>query len=298
LRKVRWAAWVVAVLTGWFAATAAGAAPALWLVKNERSQIYLFGTLHALPRGAAWRTPAFDAAYAQAKTVWFEAPLDEVDPRAFSDFVAEHGVDPDQPLSRKLSPRALAALERQADLSEVDHLRPWAAALMLSMQPSPGTSARGGATVAAGADLMLIRAARRGGKTVRTFETLEDQAWIFAGLSEDAEVRYLTDVIRERTPRPRLALWRRAPEDLFTAWLDGDLARTGRALVGGMKAGNPALYDALLRRRNQAWAELIAREMAAGDGVELVNVGALHMVGDDGLPALMKARGFEVVRVQ
>jgi uncharacterized protein YbaP (TraB family) len=38
--------------------------------------------------------------------------------------------------------------------------------------------------------------------------------------------------------------------------------------------------------------------MAAHPGVELVNVGALHMVGDDGLPALMKARGFKVERVQ
>jgi len=298
LRKVRWAALVAAVVAGWLAATAASAAPALWLVKNGRAQIYLFGTLHALPPGAAWRTPAFDAAYAQAKTVWFEAPLDEVDPRAFSAFVAEHGVDPKQPLSRKLPPRTLAALARQADLAEFDHLRPWAAALMLSMQPSPGGPAEGRPTVGAGADLVLIRAARQSGKTVRTFETLEQQSWIFAGLSPDAEVRYLTDVIRERTPRPRLAWWRRPPADLVAAWLDGDLARAGPAFVGELKADNPALYDALLRRRNRAWADVLARELAAGSGVELVGVGALHMVGEDSLPALLTARGFEVVRVQ
>jgi len=289
---------VVAVLAGWLAATAASAAPALWLVQNGRSQIYLFGTLHALPRGAAWRTPVFDAVYAQAQTVWFEAPIDEVDPRAFSRFVAEHGVDPEQPLSRKLPPRTLAALQRQADLGQLDHLRPWAAALMLSMRPPPGRPAQGGPTVGAGADLMLIRAARQAGKAVRTFETLEDQSWIFAGLSEDAEVRYLTDVIRERTPRSRLAWWRRPSVDLIAAWLDGDLTRAGPALVGDLQTDNPALYDALLRRRNQAWAEVLTRRLAAGDGVELVNVGALHMVGADGLPALLKARGFQVVRVQ
>lgn len=298
MRKLRWAALVVAVLAGWFSATAASAAPALWLVKSGRAQIYLFGTLHALPPGSVWRTPAFDAAYAQAQTVWFEAPLDEVDPQAFSDFVAEHGVDPDQPLSRKLPPRTLAALGRQANLGDLDHLRPWAAALMLSMQPAPGQRSENGPTVSSGADLVLIYAARRAGKTIRTFETLEDQSWIFAGLSEDAEVRYLTDVIRERTPHSRLAWWRRPPVDLIAAWLAGDLVRAGPALVGDLKADNPALYDALLRRRNQAWAEVLARELAMGSGVELVNVGALHMVGADGLPALLKARGFEVVRVQ
>ena len=86
--------------------------------------------------------------------------------------------------------------------------------------------------------------------------------------------------------------------DLIDAWLAGDLARAGPALVGDLKTDNPALYDALLRRRNQAWAEVIAKELAAGEGVELVNVGALHMVGQDGLPALLKARGFQVTRVQ
>ena len=61
---------------------------------------------------------------------------------------------------------------------------------------------------------------------------------------------------------------------------------------------NPALYDALLKRRNLAWADTLTREMADHPGVELVNVGALHMVGDDGLPALLKARGYLVERVQ
>jgi len=68
--------------------------------------------------------------------------------------------------------------------------------------------------------------------------------------------------------------------------------------VADMRAKNPALYEAFLRRRNRAWSDKLAAEMAAASGVELVNVGALHMVGDDGLPALLAARGFKVERVQ
>lgn len=64
-----------------------------------------------------------------------------------------------------------------------------------------------------------------------------------------------------------------------------------------MRAQNPALYDALLRRRNIAWTNRLVAEMA-GSGTELVNVGALHMLGPDGLPALLAARGFTVERVQ
>ena len=80
-------------------------------------------------------------------------------------------------------------------------------------------------------------------------------------------------------------------------WLAGDLARLGPGLVGEMARDNPGLYDALLKRRNLAWADRLSTEMA-GAHVELVNVGALHMVGPDGLPALLAARGFKVERIQ
>jgi uncharacterized protein YbaP (TraB family) len=281
-------------MLGWLgAAGAAGAAPALWLVQNDRTQIYLFGTLHALPPQLRWRTPLYDQAYARANTVWFEAALDGADPVTVGNIMARYGVDPDRPLSQKLAPATLAKLKREADVSRIDHLRPWAAAMMLSMQPVLG----GGARLDAGADLVMTREARGQAKTVRTFETLEDQARLFASLPESSEVSYLTEVIRERSTRRQPAL-RPSPDDLQSAWLDGDMTRLGARLAGDLKRANPGLYEALLKRRNRAWADALAREMVQGSGVELVNVGALHMVGEDGLPALMAARGYSVTRLQ
>ena len=282
----------IVLVGGLGAAGAAGAAPALWVVKDADSEIYLFGTLHALDPATAWRTPLYDAVYAKSDTVWFEADIDRADPMTVGAIVNRYGVDPDRPLSQKLPARELAALQSQVDLARIDHLRPWAAALMLSMQPVLGKGAR----VEAGADLTVARQARGQAKTIRAFESLEDQARLFAGLSEPAEVQYLTQVIHERTEGPKLSL-RGPPVNMEKAWAAGDLARLGPGLVGELKAENPAFYDALLKRRNRDWADKLTREMA-GSGVELVNVGALHMVGDDGLPALLAARGFTVTRLQ
>jgi uncharacterized protein YbaP (TraB family) len=271
-------------------ASAAQAAPAMWRVTHGDSQVYLFGTLHVLQPKARWRTPLYDRVLAQSGTVWFEADMQSGDPDTLRLLIQRYGSDPDTPLSHKLPAGDLDELSRQTDLARIDHLRPWAAALMLSVQPALAR----GATVDRGADLTITRAARSDAKRVRTFETLEDQARMFAGLPRGSEVHYLANVIHERSRGSRLRLPFQ-PASLEAAWLAG---RLGSGEVAAMKADNAALYDALLKRRNLAWADTLSAEMAHGSGVELVNVGALHMLGDDGLPALLKARGFTVERVQ
>src|SRR5689334_14307578 len=171
----------------------------MWRVTGPSSQIYLFGTLHALDPADQWRTPAYDAAYDAAKVVWFEADLGKADPVSISLILNRYGVDPGKALSEKLAPADLATLKTQADLKRIDHLRPWAAAMMLSMQPELAK----GAAVAEGADAQVTRQALAGGKQIKTFETLEDQARMFAGLPEPAEVAYLSGVIHERAAPPR-----------------------------------------------------------------------------------------------
>ena len=278
----------------------AHAAPAMWRVTGAGSEIYLFGTLHALEPTTQWRTPAYDAAYAKAGKVWFEADLGSADPATVGLIVSRYGVDPERGLSEKLAAADLTALKGEtADMDRIEHLRPWAAAMMLSMQPVLAK----GAEVETGADMTVTRQARAGGKQIATFETLEDQARMFASLPEPAELQYLTAVIHERRPagarRLRLGLnLSPSPASLEQAWLAGDLARLGPTLVTELAHDNPALYDVLLKRRNRAWADKLSAEMGHASGVELVNVGALHMVGKDGLPALLAERGFKVERVQ
>jgi hypothetical protein len=275
-------------------AGAAQAAPAMWRVTSPGSELYLFGTLHALQPAARWRTPAYDAAYAKASVVWFEADLGSADPATVGLILSQYGVDPERGLSEKLAAADLQTLQGETDMARIEHLRPWAAALMLSMQPVLARGAR----VEAGADMAVTREARAGGKQIKVFETLEDQAQMFSSLPEPAEIQYLADVIRQRRAPPRRLSPKPSAESMESQWLAGDLARLGPGLAGEMARENPSLYDALLKRRNLAWADKLTAEMGQASGIELVNVGALHMVGPDGLPALLEARGFKVERVQ
>jgi uncharacterized protein YbaP (TraB family) len=282
---------LAATVAALFSPALAAAAPAMWRVRDADSEIYLFGTMHVLAPGLKWRTPLFDAAYARADAVWFEtdaqAPQGVID-----DLMARYGVDADRRLSQKLSAQGLDDLkplldQRRVTLDRLDHLRPWAAAMMLSVAPM----VQKGASVSAGADAVVTRVARAQAKPVRTFETMEEQLRMFAQMPEPVEVQYLEDVIREQVKPPKNGV------ALQQAWMDGAVDRLAPLLVEPMRAERPALYEVLLRRRNEAWATTLTERMK-GAGVDLVNVGALHLVGADGLPALMAARGFEVTRVQ
>ncbi len=285
---------LVAALSLAFLGALAGpafAAPAMWVVRDADSEVYLFGSMHMLKNGAKWRTRAFDAVYERADAVWFEADVD-ADPLLVRDLIARYGVDPQRPLTGKLSPEGVRRLKpilnrERIAIEAVDPLRPWAAAMMLSVRPMMSR----GYAIEHGADAVVTRAAGRAEKPVRTFETFEEQVRFFADLPEAVEVQYLEDILARQGGAAA------SGPTLMQAWMAGDLDHLAQTVVDDMRATRPALYDAMLKRRNEAWARTLAGEMA-GSGVQLVNVGALHMIGADGLPALLKAQGFAVERVQ
>ena len=272
-------------------ATAALAAPPLWAVRDADSTIYLFGTMHVLTPEAEWRTAAYDKALAESADVWFEMDM-HIDPAVAGALMGELGYDFERPLKTKISGKAMRRLrkafkDRPDLLPMVGYMQPWAAAMVVMTLPS----LKAGQKVQSGADMTITDASAKADKRLRYFETAEQQLHFLADLPEAVQVALLEDTLEGLKGSETAML------GMEGAWVDGDVQTFGPQLVNGMRDDWPELYDALVRRRNVAWADALAKEMA-GKGVSMVNVGALHMVGDDGLVALMTARGYTVERVQ
>ena len=268
----------------------AWAEPALWVVKSRTATVYLFGTIHLLKPASRWETPRIRDAFAQSDELWLEVP-DGGDAAAAEPAVNRLGFDRRTPLTQKLTRYdrdRLAACARALGepLSDFEPMRPWLAALRLSIAPL----VKAGYDPEAGVDRTLQRQAELTRRPVKAFETIEQQIRYFADMPEPLQLSAL-----------RLALdafGRDAgqAEAIERAWEAGDTRAIWGALEADMRRANPRLYEAVLVARNRAFADGVARRLR-GRGTAFVAVGAAHLAGPDGLPALLARRGLHVRRL-
>jgi uncharacterized protein YbaP (TraB family) len=82
---------------------------------------------------------------------------------------------------------------------------------------------------------------------------------------------------------------------MVDAWRDGELERLSSELLDDFDEF-PGLYESLVTKRNQSWVPALERMLEDGRR-HLVVVGALHLIGEDGVPQLLARRGFDVTQM-
>ncbi|MCI4662085.1 MAG: TraB/GumN family protein [Neomegalonema sp.] len=266
------------------------ARPALWKISDADSEIWLFGTVHMLDPSLTWRYPALDQAINQAQTFVFEAPTDPQGEAAAARYVAQYARNaPGKTLSSQLSRIGQKRLQRvSADLGipvqQIDQFRPWFAGIVLSAT----WIQKQGSSPDAGVEQVLGAEAKARGASMQYLETIEQQLGYLSGMSPKAEVAFLDLALQDMVEDPK------SLDRLMVHWLNADLDGMAREIFDH-EAQAPEVYDALFTRRNRAWAAQI-KQMLAGSGKIFIGVGAGHLVGTQGVPALLRAQGIEPVR--
>ena len=271
---------------------AVAAQPALWVVRDADSTIYLYGTIHLRKAGSAWGGPVAERALDEAQEVWTEIDMDPAKEAAMQGLVVRYGFDTAKPLSSKVTPTRWTQIQTSAaklgvPAANLEPMRPWLASLTFSMLPMM----KAGYDPAAGVDRSIDRIARAGGKTMRAFETAEQQLQFFANFSEEMQLQMLYESLDEMEKGVEgLAAMERA-------WEKGDDRALATEMVAEMAHDYPQLYDVLLKRRNAAWVDTLSNELK-GSGVDFVAVGAAHLAGPDSVQALLAARRLPGVTIE
>lgn len=268
-----------------------GEGPALWVVKDADSTLYLFGSVHVLRPTIGWASPRVEAAFNSASDIWFEISNPD-DQAAIMPLIQQHGLSPETPLSSRLTPEENAELDAAAQAmgasaAQLQPMKPWLAALSLSVAPL----IKAGYDPKSGVELVLKARAEAAGKPIHGFETIDKQIGILAGLPDDVQLVFLRETLKDyENAATKL-------DEMVEAWARGDVATLDRVTIMEMKEASPALYQAILVDRNTDWANQI-QTLLEGSGTAFIAVGAAHLTGGDSVQAILQKRGVTVEAAQ
>jgi uncharacterized protein len=137
-----------------------------------------------------------------------------------------------------------------------------------------------------GVDRYLAQRAKNNGKATRGLETLEFQIGLLDQLPKTDQEQMLRETVRE------LDLLDKNIDEIVQSWATGDVDLLAKLLLAGMKE-YPEVYQRIVVERNRRWLPEIEKLIHDGSGAMLV-VGAAHLVGQDGVIEMLKAKGYRV----
>jgi uncharacterized protein YbaP (TraB family) len=264
--------------------------PALWVIKDADTTIYLFGTVHVLKPGLSWFDEAVKTAFDKSDELVLE--INEPDPAAMQPLMMKLGFDAaGKPLSQALPGdkgaaylKAMSGIGMQPAVAE--HFKPWLAATVLSVAPLQKL----GYAPANGPEHVLTAAAKTEGKKLGELETAEQQLGYLAGLSQSAQIAFLTSTLDDQSNlgammNEMVADWSKGKPEALAKLLNEDLT------------GQPELRKTLLTDRNARWATWVNERMKR-PGTVFVAVGAGHLAGKGSVQDnLSKTYHLKAVRV-
>ncbi|GAA4036540.1 TraB/GumN family protein [Sphingomonas rosea] len=266
--------------------------PALWKVSDRDTTIYLFGTIHLLPRNYPWRSAALEKAADQSQGLIVETIVDEKNPQSFAADFNKLAISPGLPrlidrVSADKRPAMAAMLAKAGPMAAgMDRLETWAAAMML-LGPQFNSA---GLNQADGVETVLKQKFAAAGKPIGQLETNAEQLGFFDVLPEAAQ-RNLLEGALERPEEVRKQF-----DGMLAAWSRGDVKAIAATFNSEMSE-SPMLTEMLLKRRNENWSRWIQQRMAQ-PGTVMIAVGAGHLAGPYSVQTMLQKRGLKVTRVQ
>lgn len=257
-----------------------------WEVKGAHNTLYVFGSVHVLkPADSALPEPVL-AAYARSKGLVMELDLNQIDAAELTADTSLETLPEGETLEGVLGAPLYQKFSAQAkplglDPDSIAQAQPWFAAMLFEQLELT----QSGFQSAAGIDEQMAARAEADHKPIIGLETMSEQLGFFAHLSLEQQKQYLRETLAES------ATDERDTAEVIQAWKSGDTAKLEQLLREG-SAESPELYHLLTTERNQRWLPKI-EQLLAGTDDYLVVVGALHLVGKEGLIELLRSQGYQ-----
>lgn len=270
---------------------AAAPAPSFWKVEGEENTLWLFGSIHVLTEEHYPLAEPVETAFEESAYLVVETDIVNLDPQVQQRMMLNTGMlGEDQTLRDVLGEeqyeRAQSlAQENGYDLEQMSALRPWLIALVLQVTEFQKL----GYTAEHGVDTYFLERASEGPQSIVELESFKYQLQLFDNLDQDIQNAFLMQTLEEIQDVEEQI------EALVEGWESGKLEELEETLMADFD-DYPEVYDRVVTQRNRNWLESLTEFLDEGERDYFVVVGALHMVGEEGLVNLLREAGYTVER--
>ena len=260
----------------------------MWLIEGQANRVYMLGSVHLLRKQDHPLPEVMEEAYQDAEALIMELDMDDLDPAALQAAtnrmgLLDDGVTLKDVIGEEAWDTALAAAEEiRIPLDMMSQSEPWLAAITIEQL----ILMRLGFNPLYGIELHMTTQAVADGKPITGLETAVEQLGFFDDMSVEAQTDLLMQTLTESREAGELM------DEMIEAWRNGDVGYLEENMLAEM-AEYEELYATIVVDRNRRWVDDIV-ELLDDEDDYLVIVGALHMVGEDGVPTLLSERGIEI----
>ncbi len=267
----------------------------LYKAESSTATVYVLGSIHlAKPELYPLKKP-IEEAYKESDVLVVE--LDPSSPHSMqviqNSMMALGMYPPGKSLKTELSAQTYKSLQTYLkavglSLEIMQPMRPWTVMLQLSVMEM----VRLGYDPNLGIDQHFLQKAKRDRKKVLELESAESQMALLSKNDkqfQDLLLRYTLEEMHEMEPMLN---------KMFKSWKEGD-AKTLATIVDSSLVVDPRLrgiYEELITKRNYKMTEKILGYLKTKKRYFVV-VGAGHVVGNEGIVALLQKHGFKVTQL-
>jgi len=276
------------------AAPAAPPVPLLWKVTGKGdARVYLLGSFHLLRPGDYPLAAETNRAFEASKRLVFELSAEDMNSPDLAGRMVKAAMRPaggslrDEVDAATWSRLQAWSADNGLPLAQLQGMKAWFVGLTISIAQMQKL----GLDPQLGLDRHFMQRASAAGKPISGLEDIDTQIGLLAGMSATEQQQMLAEALDQADKGDSEV------RALHDAWRRGDDRMLWNTMAAEMKTAYPQLYGRINTERNDAWMPQLESRLQAGQGGTMVVVGALHLLGADGVVEKLRAKGYKVERL-
>lgn len=263
----------------------------IWEISNGENHLYIGGTIHVLRPSDFPLPEVFEQVYKESDELVFETDMAVINSPAFAQkLMRVMSYSDGRTLRSELSPEVYAKVTERLRSKGIpphsfDQLKPSMVSILLTQYEMQEYD-----MAAEGVDIFFSKSAKRDNKKMHGLESAEEQLAFLSGLGEDDPDALILNTLEEMHEMKNLI------NSMISSWRKGDEKQLEEFIIREMEEKYPSIYQEILVDRNNNWFPAILGFIKS-EPVEMILVGAAHLVGDEGLLNMLRAKGYSVTQV-